>query len=156
MPHDLSRLADRESLRRFMEYQKDRDPEAWRAGFARLCELEAEGSDDPQDPLVKDFWRAVAALEEVRYQTHGKRVLAARTRQKVARDGVVATVAALAARPTPTPGFHYLVKERLFDHTAEFLTLKYADRFSKEVRSAARMKLEAIGLSASDMPPVSD
>jgi hypothetical protein len=56
----------------------------WQA-FKRLCEIEGASYDDP---LHRDFYRVLAAYEELLTQKHGRTTKAARTRQKLASKGV--------------------------------------------------------------------
>jgi hypothetical protein len=81
---DVKKLKTPDECRTFMKNARDRNREDLRPGaFRRLCELE---SGQHPDPIVVEFWQAIAALEEVRRQTHGKTVRANRTRSKVIKD----------------------------------------------------------------------
>lgn len=108
------------------------------AAFRRLCVL--SGQDDT-DPLVVDFWRAIAAAEEVLREQRGKTIRLARTRQKIARVGVRKTVEDLALSKVPSDGFAILAGAGLGDLTAEYLVLKHAGEFSDEAIDAARKRL---------------
>lgn len=120
------------------------------AAFRRVCEL--AGREDT-DALVVDFWRAIAAAEEVLREQHGKRVLLGRTRPKVARVGAHQTIVDLVMSRAPSDGFHILTQAGLADLTAEWLTLKHADRFLPEVREAARARLLAASITFPEASP---
>lgn len=113
------------------------------AAFRRLCEL--TGQDD-SDPLVVDFWRAIAAAEEVLREERGKTVRLARTRQKIERVGVRQTVEDLVMARKPSDGFAILTGAGLGDLTAEYLAVKHAGQFSAEVAAAARKRLDEAGV----------
>lgn len=108
------------------------------AAFRRVCEL--AGQDDT-DALVVDFWRAIAAAEEVLREERGKTVRLNRTRQKIQRVGVRQMVEDLVTAKKPSDGFGILAGAGLGDLTAEYLAVKHADRFLPEVVEAARARL---------------
>lgn len=63
MAYDVSRLSSAESARTYMQNVLARgDMEQHDAAFRRLCELEGRIHGDP---LETDFWKAIAALEEI-------------------------------------------------------------------------------------------
>src|SRR6478609_9747543 len=119
-------MNDSAEVRKYMAYQEGqgRQDLFW-IGFRRLCELEGRSHDIPLDT---DFWRAIIAGEELLHRKHGKRVLLARTRQKIARVGILKTVEDLVTNKAPSEGFAILVEGGLWDLTAEYLAIKHADR----------------------------
>ncbi|WP_146203606.1 hypothetical protein [Azospirillum sp. TSH100] len=120
------------------------------AAFRRLCELSGQppGDNPPEDvALVADFWRAIAALEEILRDQHGKVVRASRTRQKVKRVGVRKTVEDLALSKQESEGFRILTEHGLGDLTAEYLVLKHVGQFSDNAVAAARLRLEAAAVA---------
>ncbi|MFC7738237.1 hypothetical protein ACFQX4_20965 [Roseomonas sp. GCM10028921] len=149
---DLSGMTDPAALRKYMDYQtqKKRQDLYWVA-FRRLCEIEGHGNGSP---LEMDFWRATIAGEELLHRKHGKRVLLARTRQKVARVGVQKTVEDLVTSKKPSEGFYLLVEGGLWDLTAEYLAIKHSGLFSDRAVAAARARLESadVTLPAVDIP----
>jgi hypothetical protein len=102
---------------------------------------------DP-DPIVVEFWRAIAALEEVRRETHGKTVRASRTRTKVKKDGVMATIEALVLNKEPSDGFRWLVEAGLGDLTAEHIGARYPAHFSAEALATSKARLAEYGIPA--------
>jgi hypothetical protein len=115
--------------------------------FRRLCEL---GAGENPDIIVIDFWLAIAALEEARRLHHGKTVRASRTRQKVKKDGVMATIESLATRRHPSEGFQMLVDAGLADLTAEYIVLRYPVRSSTNAIRNSRIRLEQYGVPLPD------
>jgi hypothetical protein len=146
MSYDPTRIATAEEARTYLaNVRRAGREDLVPAAFRRLCEL--TGQDDT-DPLVADFWRAIAAAEEVLRQQRGKTVRLARTRQKITRVGVHKTVEDLVLASKPSDGFAILADAGLGDLTAEYLTAKHAERFSPEVVAAARTRLAAAGIAA--------
>jgi hypothetical protein len=88
--------------------------------------------------------RAITALEEIRRDQTGKNGRANRTRQKVQKDGVVATIEALALAKKPSDGFKWLVDADLADLTAERIVTRYPEHFSAEAFAAAQKRLAEI------------
>lgn len=114
----------------------------WEA-FRRLCALEA---GDRDDPLVLDFWRVVAAVEELLRAKHGRCVKAQRTRTKAKEKGEIACLTDWAMGTHETEGFKMLVDADLADHTGEYLVVKYANQFPSEAVAAARARLDQHGI----------
>ena len=73
-----------------------------------------------------------------------------RTRQKIARVGVLKTVGDLALTTKPSEGFGILVEGGFADLTAEYLVIRHAHRFAEDVVSGARARLELAGVA---LPP---
>jgi hypothetical protein len=113
----------------------------------RLCELSGHPHDDPHDPVVSAFWRAIAAAEEVLRDKRGKTVRLARTRQKIGRVGVHWTVEDLALGKQESEGFRILAENGLGDLTAEYIVLSHAAGFSSAAVIAARGRLEQAGIA---------
>src|SRR5947208_15222282 len=68
----------------------------WEA-FSRLCVI--SGRDEP-DPLVRDFYSTLTAYEELLTIKNRRKTLASRTRQKLARKGVIGCLEDWATQPT--------------------------------------------------------
>ena len=118
--------------------------DVYRGAFAQLCKLapNADGQvDDLNDPLVQRFWQAVTAAEQIRTEANGKTNRLQRTRNKAAKEGVVATMEALALKPEPSDGFHYLVDEGLPHLVFEYVILETPSRFSEAAVEASRRRL---------------
>ncbi|MDO9338880.1 MAG: hypothetical protein Q7T61_21000 [Caulobacter sp.] len=95
--------------------------------------------------LEHDFWRTVAAFEQLRTEYNGKTTLLSRTRQKVAKVGEQALLAEWA-RSKPTTGFEMLLEMRRPDLTGEAIVLRHPDRFTEAERAAATDRLVAAGV----------
>jgi len=136
---DVKKLKTPADCRNFMKNARKKGREdLYALAFKRLCELEAR--QDP-DPIVVEFWRAITALEEVRRAKHGKTVKANRTRRKVQKDGVMATIEALVLAKKPSDGFKWLVDANLAELTAEHIVTRYPEHFSAQVLAAAQVRL---------------
>jgi hypothetical protein len=134
----IAEYSDPVALRQLMANAKrlGREKEYWEA-FSRLCVL--SGRED-RDSLVREFHSTLTAYEELLSEKNQKKTLASRTRQKLARKGVVQCLEDWASQKT-SDGLELLVANGLFHLTAEYLVVKYAERFSTEAVSAAQSKL---------------
>lgn len=64
--YDVRKLKTAEECRRVLERAKTRGmDDVMRQVFRRLCELVGNEHDDPEDPLVRDFYEALAAYEQL-------------------------------------------------------------------------------------------
>ncbi len=145
MAYDVSRLSTAKDARAYLDnVRRLGRTDLYAEAFRRLCELEGQ---DHGDPLVVDFWRAIAAAEQVLREQRGKTVRLARTRQKINRVGVHRTVEDLALSKKPSDGFAILTEAGLGDLTAEYLVLKYESRFSAEAVTVARARLQEGGIA---------
>jgi len=142
----IAEYSDPAELRQVMANAKRLGNEGiyWEA-FSRLCRI--SGRDEP-DPLVRDFCSTLAAYEELLSLKNGRKTLANRTRQKLARKGVVKCLEDWAFQPT-SDGLELLVSKNLYHLTEEYLVLKYPERFSPGAVKAAHAKLKALGYSLS-------
>ncbi|HEV7228906.1 hypothetical protein [Brevundimonas sp.] len=112
------------------------------AAFRKMVTL---GIDHEAGSVEHDFWVTVNAFEADLKQERGKTVRLGRTRQKVARDGVVKTLADWAIKP-PTDGFHMLLERDLPELLGEAIVMRHADRFEPDVVEAARARLIDAGV----------
>src|SRR5579862_9619231 len=62
--------------------------DVYTAVFRRMCQLVGHENDDPDDPLVRDFYETLGAYEQLLTEKNGKNTVATRTRQKLANKGV--------------------------------------------------------------------
>jgi len=109
MAVDVSKLKTPKEAQNLMDNARRMGREdVYQAAFARKCELESDGQDDRNDPLVRDFWITVAAYEQLLSEKNERRTAASRTRQKVSKDGILATVQSWARKREPTMGFELL------------------------------------------------
>ena len=113
------------------------------AARRRLIEVRAaKDIDDPNDPVVLDFWKSIIALENELSEERGKAIRLSRTRQKIARVGIEKTLSDLALQPKPSEGFNLLEARGMLDLSAEAVVLRYPERFETEVSLAARLRLD--------------
>jgi len=113
----------------------------------RLFQL---GGVDIEDPVERRLAEAVAALEEIYREKHGRAQQAGYTRRKIDRAGAVATLSDWALKPGVTPGFLTLVEAGLAEFTGEYVIAEYPDRFEAHVVEAARARLVEHGVA---LPP---
>lgn len=112
------------------------------AARRRLIEVRAgKDIDDPNDPVVLDFWKSITALENELSEERGKTIRLARTRQKIARVGVEKTLADLTLQAKPSKGYHLLKARGMLDLSAEAVVQRYPGRFASEVLEAAQLRL---------------
>ncbi|GHA62942.1 hypothetical protein GCM10008927_30400 [Amylibacter ulvae] len=102
----------------------------------------AKDIDDPNDPVVQDFWKSITALENELSEERRKTIRLSRTRQKIARVGVEKTLADLALQAQPSDGYRLLKATGMLDLSAEAVVLRYPKRFTQKVLVAARLRLK--------------
>lgn len=117
----------------------------YQLAFAKKCELESQLHEDPNDPLVKDFWLTISAYEQLLTEKNDRKTIAARTRQKVTKDGIFETVQSWARKREATMGFELLTAAGQWKLTGEYLVIKHADRFLAEDVLAAQKRLTDAG-----------
>ncbi len=109
--------SDPKQLRRFIENaRRMKAPDVRDAAFRRLVEILPE--EEPGS-VEHDFWRSIHALEQVLLEERGKTVRLSRTRQKIARVGVMQTLRDFAAKKSPTQGFEMLLERGMPELTGE-------------------------------------
>lgn len=117
------------------------------AAFNRLIDISPTAKPGT---LEHDFWRMVAAFEQLRTEYNGKTTLLSRTRQKVARVGEQALLAEWALAK-PTSGFEMLLEMGRPDLTGEAIILRHPHRFTDDERLAAKSRLEAEGVDTASI-----
>lgn len=136
---DVSKLKTASEARNLMaNAQRLGRHDVYRAAFRRLGQLEGRDHDDP---VIRQFWVAVAAVEEVLRQKHGKAVKANYTRRKAAAVGEIACLTDWALKKHETEGFKMLVDAGLGDQTGEYVVVQNPDRFPLEAVAAANQRL---------------
>lgn len=101
--------------------------------------------------LEFDVWQSIHALEETLTNERGKTTRLARTRQKIARVGELATVRDLILSPRPSEGFAMLIEREMPDLSFEAVALLHTDRFDEVVLDAARARLASAGVDVSGL-----
>ena len=130
---------------------KKNRPDICQAAFRRLAQIEGKDHDDA---VVRQFWGAIAAVEEVLRQKHGRTVRAAYTRRKVAKVGEVSCLIDWAMKKHETEGFRMLVEAGLADQTGEYVVVHNPERFPPEVVAAANKRLSEPPLEVRMSVPV--
>lgn len=135
----IAACTDANSLRQMIaNARRGRNQTLVEAAFKRLITIlpaEQPGT------LEHDFWKTIHAFEEILSAERGKTTRLSRTRQKVARVGVVQTLIDWALDTAPTEGFDMLKKRQLLDLSGEAVILRHPDCFSPDVRQAAQNRL---------------
>ena len=129
--------------------QKEKQKDIEDAAFRRLIHIlpkEAPGT------VEHDFWRTIHAFEHMLSEERGKTTRLARTRQKVARVGEIATLRDWALGNKSTDGFTMLIERNMPELTGEAIVLRHDDRFEANVVAAARKRLEEAGVDVSRLP----
>ncbi len=146
MEIDYAKLSANELRGLMINARRLANDEVYAAAFNRLCEVAPDADHsiaDMADPLTSRFWQAVTAAEQVRTQANGKTTRLSRTRTKAKQKGIVATMADLALKPSPSEGFGYLVDAGLPHLVFEYVIAEMPNRFEPEVVSAALSRLDA-------------
>jgi hypothetical protein len=87
--YDVTRLKTLAECRIVMQRARQRNlPEVYDAVFRRMCTLIGSANDDPNDPMVRDFYETLGAYEQLLTEKNGHATAASRTRQKIANKGV--------------------------------------------------------------------
>jgi hypothetical protein len=123
------------------------------AAFSRLLSILTDSVPNrPPHSLERDFWTMIHAFEEILRAERGRTVRMTRTRQKVARVGVVQILIDFATAATPTDGFDTLIERHRPDLTGEALVLRHASLFEPAVVAAASARLESVGVDLLALP----
>jgi hypothetical protein len=142
---DISNEWDPAKLKTLMANAKRLgDNETYIQAFRQLCRVQGRNYDDPLD---RDFHEVMAALEQALTDARGKTTRLNRTRQKLQRVDVQTLINDLATSKTPSQGFLHLLEFGMGDMSAEYLVLKYSDRFPSTTVAAAKRRLEEFGIS---------
>jgi hypothetical protein len=143
------RTTDPKQLRNLMDNAKRLGrQDVYAAALQRLCEvLPGSNQTDAPDPIMQRFWKAVHAAEELKTELNGRTTRLSRTRQKLARDGVITTMEDLALKPKPGERFMLLVGHGLSELVFEYIILDYPSAFSACAVDAARKRLLEYGVA---------
>jgi len=93
-----------------------------------------------------DFWQTVQAFEHALSEDRGKTTRLFRTRQKVAKVGVVQTLREWAPGGQETAGFKMLLERGMPEFTGEATTLRHRELFEPPVLEAAQQRLRVAGV----------
>jgi hypothetical protein len=140
--YDVTKLASLAACRTVMQRARDRNmPDVYEAVFRRMCQLVGSANDNPDDPLVRDFYETLAAYEQLLTEKNNKTTAASRTRQKIANKGVHQSLIEWTRGKAETNGFKLLVDAGLPEYTGEYFVVRHADRFPAEIVALARDRL---------------
>ena len=140
--YEVSKLKSLAECRPVMQRARQRKlPDVYEAVFRRMCQLVGSDNDDPNDPLVKDFYETLAAYEQLLTEKNSKTTAACRTRQKIANKGVYQSLIEWTRGKAETNGFKLLVDAGLPEYTGEYLVVRYADRFPADIVALVRGRL---------------
>ena len=141
-PEKINGLTDPKGLRNVMKNARTRGREdLYWVAFKRLCSLQGM---NVENPLERDFYAVLAAYEELLSEKNGRTTKANRTRQKIKNRGIQQCLSDWATGQ-PTDGFKFLVAKGQPELTAEYLVIKFADRFDHKVVESARKRLSDAG-----------
>jgi hypothetical protein len=141
--YDVSKLKTVEECRIVMERTKKLGlDELYEGVFKRMCEIVGGEQNDPNDPIIKDFFEMLGALEQLLSEKNGKKTAATRTRLKLKNKGVIQSLIEWTRAKTETPGFKLLVEKGLAQYTGEFIVVKYSSRFPSDVVILAKERLQ--------------
>lgn len=151
IPEYIAKLDDANKLRKVMVNAKiqEREDVYWFA-FNRLCNLEGMNYNDP---MHKDFYSMLTAYEELLTEKNNRTTKANRTRQKLARHSVEKCLEDWAISKTSTMGFSLLTEKNMYKLTAEYIVIKYQNRFSDTAVNAAKNRLNNAGFNCDDILP---
>jgi hypothetical protein len=115
--------------------------EVYEAAFKRMCRLVGSENDNPADPLIRDFHETLAAYEQPLTEKNGRLTSASRTRQKIKNKGIRQSLIEWTRGRVETNGFKLLIEVGMPEYTGEYLVLRYADRFPRDVVQLSKARL---------------
>lgn len=98
----------------------------------RAIELRAAAHDN-KDDVEKELWKAIYAYEEVLSKKNNRRTLASRTRQMIARHGILKAAERAVNRKIEAMGYRLLVDLGLKDLTFEAIIVRYPESFDPKI-----------------------
>jgi len=148
--YDVTKLKTVLDCRTVMQRARQRNvADVYEAVFRRMCHLAGFENDDPDDPLVRDFYETLAAYEQLLTEKNGHTTAASRTRQKITNKDVYQSLIDWTRGKVETNGFRLLVEAGFHQYTGEYLVARYANRFPEDVVRLARDRLSSHGI---DLP----
>lgn len=138
----LASCEDKDALATLIENaRKQGEVEVEQAAFRKLIAIVPEANPGS---LEHDFWTTIHAFEFILTRERGKTTRLARTRQKVQRSGVTATLTDWAFGKQ-TEGFDMLIERGLPELCGEAVVMRHSDQFPQNVVDAARQRLLDVG-----------
>ncbi|MBY3565691.1 hypothetical protein [Rhizobium laguerreae] len=141
---------DPEKLRRWIINARNKnETDISEAAFRRLIAIMPQ---EQPGTVEDDFWQTIHAFEHILTEERGKTTRLARTRQKVARVGVIETLKDWALRDHHTDGFEMLLERSMPELTGEAIILRHRESFEQIVVEAAGTRLKSAGIDVSTLP----
>jgi hypothetical protein len=140
----IGRSTDPEELRRWQaNATRLGQQDVANAAFRRLVTIEPR-----EQPGTVEYepWRTVYAIEQIRLEERGKKVLMGRTRRMIEDRGEIATLKNWCTRTVDTDGFETLIARGMADLTGEAIVLRHPEIFDDNDRAGARYRLERAGV----------
>ena len=146
----IAQCDDSEKLRSITRHARDQGQAALAdTAFRKLISLvpaERPGT------VEHDFWQTIHAFEYVLTEEREKTTRLTRTRQKVARVGVVQTLKDWALSDKETDGFRMLLERGMPELTGEAIVLRHPDKFEPHIIDAASWRLSNAGVDVGALP----
>lgn len=134
---------DPRKLRQMADNAKNADNGIVReAALRKLYEVSPSAQPGTLEHAV---WQSIYALEDALTEERGRTTRLTRTRQKIAREGELKTVADLVTK-APSEGYRMLMERGWPELTFEFVAIQHPDRFEPHVLKAAKARLNASGI----------
>lgn len=135
---------DPQRLRNWLQNARDKNADdVADAAFRQLISIVP---DEEPGTVGHDFWQTINAFEQTLADERGRTTRLQRTRQKVARVGVIQTLTDWALSTKKTEGFDMLLERGMPEYTGEAIVLRHPDHFDQAVRDAARARLDEAGV----------
>ena len=151
VPEYYSKLKSPEECQTLMKRYKDSDKILYKAAFKRYLEIVINEYENESDPLVRDFYKTVPAYEQLLTEKNGRTTRAIRTLQKVKNKGVHQSLIDWMQAKEVKDGFKLLIENNLEEYTAEYLVIKYKDRFPGEILETAVKRLKEVGINTENI-----
>lgn len=133
----ISTCNEPDDLRKIANNARSKSPEVERAALRRLAVIQ---SSNEGDPVAKDCWTMIFAVEEVRRQIRGRKSPMNRLRPKIAREGEIAALEYLACNESE--GFSEVLEYGMPEFSAEAIVIRYGEpTFSPTAVNSARERL---------------
>jgi hypothetical protein len=134
---------DPKKLRKMADNAKNADNGIVReAALRKLYEVSPSAQAGTLEHAV---WQSIYALEDALTEERGRTTRLARTRQKIAREGELKTVADLVTK-APSEGYRMLIERGWPELTFEFVAIRHSDRFEPHILEAATGRLNESGV----------
>lgn len=143
MLHIIEHSNSEKDLRQWIENCRTKAPSLAKAAFKRLVLISPK---EQVGTVEHDFWQTILAFELMLSEERGRKTLLSRTRQKLARVGVLQTLNDFATSKKPTDGFVMLIERGMPELTGEAIVLRHQNMFSAEAVEGAKVRLTSVGV----------